>query len=195
MSLILTLSLAFIAAVFLTAKSVLFPTAAEEKAVSKTVTGVASGAYDVCGLVCGLTAQTLIKKYNVSLRLLLWISSVGYSISAALFGLIGFVKSPAVFSTLSIVVLGFLGAFASFGGLVFFPITASLYPKKRGVVALLFQVFFDVGLILGPFSATFFYETDGYYLPFLVDGSMSSIIAIILAIVMMPHRNTTTVGT
>ena len=195
LSLILTLSFAFIAAVFLTGKSVLFPTAAEDRDVSKTVTGIASGAYDLCGLICGLTAPILIRKYNLNFKFCYWISFLGYSISAALFGFVGFFKTSEVFAFLSVVVLGFLGLFVSFMLLIFFPITVALFPEKRGVVALLFQVFFDVGFILGPFSATLFYDTDGYYLPFLVDGSLGSILAIISAIVMMPHKNTAAIGT
>ena len=184
-----------VAAVFLTTKSLLFPTNAEDKGVSKTVTGVASGVYDLCGLFCGLTVPTLIKKYNLSLKVILWTSYLGYSVSTILFGLVGFVKGAALFSFLSIFVLGFLGAFGSFCLLVYFPITVTFYPEKRGVVALLFQVFSDAGFILGPFSATLFYDTDGYYLPFLVNGSIGSILAIITAIVIRPHKRATSVGT
>ena len=160
--------------------------------LSKTITGVMSGSYDVFGLICGLISPALIRKYNINLNRVYWASFLGYSTCVAGFGCVGFIADSEIFAVLNIIILGLLGTFGSLVLLVLFPISVALYPGRRGVLSSLLQVFFDLGFILGPFIATSFNDVDGYYLPFLVTGCCGSVLAIISALAMLPHSKTET---
>ena len=181
----LSISFPFTAALFLTGKSLLYPSQAESNGLSKTTTGVISGCYDLSGLICGLILPSFINRWNY--KNLFWVNYLMYAVLIASFGLVSLSDSNQVFAAGNFILLTLLGVFVTPVLLVMMPINFNLYPDKRGVISAATQLCFDLGFVLAPFACALLYDSGGYFLPFVTVGCIGCVLAVVSGVCMLPY--------
>jgi len=153
-----------------------YPAEAEKKGVNATAYGMVFGIFELTVFIVSPIMGKYIPRFGSSNAFCCGIFITGAT--CIFFGFLVMIQDPTVFVIVSLVVR----VIEAIGNAAFltasFTLVAMLFPNMIASVFSLVEMFFGLGLILGPTLGGALYEIGGYITPFVTLGSLLVIQAI-----------------
>eukprot|EP00116_Pleurobrachia_bachei_P005338 sb/3465600/ len=150
--------------------------------VSESVIGLILGMYHLTVFVVAPVTPILIGKLTVELTLKLGILVAG--ISAILFGFLNLITNRIAFILVSVVLRCIQGCGCAFVDTSLYTIVSDRFSHNVGKVSGILTTSVGVGFMVGPPLGGFFYTLGGFFLPFVVMGSLTLIMWVLMVLVL-----------
>ncbi|CAG0916519.1 unnamed protein product [Notodromas monacha] len=147
-----------------------FPAEAGARGVSPALSGMIFSSY---ALVCFMVSPTMGKMIpRIGLKFMFVSGTFVSGACCVLFGFLDRIEGKMEFVAFCLLVRCMEAVGAAAFSAAAFPLVAELFPDNIGAVMGTLETFVGLGLSVGPAIGGALYDLDGYYLPFLVLGSM-----------------------
>ena len=122
----------------------LFPSEARSKGVSKTLTGIIFGIFDLTCVVAGFLLPPIVN--YLKLNTIFTTGLLTLSLSYTAFGFTASITNTCLYVVITTVIRIVVAAGFSVTFFAMFPILFMLFPESKGEVTALTQVFFEIGM-------------------------------------------------
>ncbi|XP_063677333.1 MFS-type transporter SLC18B1-like [Bolinopsis microptera] len=140
--------------------------------------GVLAGTLPFVGAVTSLIAGSVASKTTV--KMMVGWSGVALFLTSIVFVIPMF--NNALFDVSVVICRAIQGAALGLAEPMVVAVMGSIYKDSLGMVTAIYELTFSASLALGPFMGGFLYDVGGFYLPFVVTGSLHLIMSIIAII-------------